>query len=188
MSNFYSIQLDNMKINKDLLLDFYSTVDQTKWIHRQDKLPQYWPIDENNSFDRNHEFYKFLKENILVEIDETRIYFSRVHSGGIPNHWDFENFTKFQLPVICDEPDNDWSKTPIIFIDQFDQIVESVSHNNNVPVLYSCNYMHGTIKSLSNKNERITLVVDLKYWFPRVRKRYLKGRLFTNNKAFWSMA
>ena len=66
MSNFYSIQADKIKFDLDMLVDLYKTVDQTKWVHRQDKLPQYWPIDENSTFDRNHEFYKLLKENILI--------------------------------------------------------------------------------------------------------------------------
>ena len=188
MTNFYSIQADKIKFNLDMLVDLYKTVDQTKWVHRQDKLPQYWPIDENSTFDRNHEFYRLLKENIHADIDETRVYFSRVHPGGIPNHWDFENFTKLQFPVTCDEEDNDWSKSPIIFIDQFDQVVEKVEHTNNTPIIYSANYMHGTIKSLDNTNDRITFVVDIKYWFARVRSKYNNGTLFTNNKAFWSMA
>jgi len=185
MSSFYSLHLNKLKFDKEMLLDFYSTIDKTKWIHRQDKLPQYWPIDENNSFDRNHEFYKMLIENINVSVDEKRIYFSRVHSGGIPNHWDFENFTKLQFPVICDEIDDDWSKTPVVFIDQFDQIVEKVEHTNNVPILYSANYMHGTVKSLKNKNDRITLVVDLNHWFERAKIKYNEGTLFIDNRAFW---
>jgi len=48
--------------------------------------------------------------------------------------------------------------------------------------------MHGTAKSLKNKNDRITLVVDIKFWFERVKIKYYEGTLFTNNKAFWSMA
>ena len=151
MTNFYSLRLDKLKFDREMLVDFYLTIDPTKWIHRQDKLPQYWPIDENNSFDRNHEFYKMLIEKINVSVDEKRIYFSRVHPGGIPNHWDFENFTKLQFPVVNDNFGNDWSETPVIFIDQFDQIVEKVDHTNNTPIMYSANYMHGTIKSLKNK-------------------------------------
>jgi hypothetical protein len=73
-------------------------------------------------------------------------------------------------------------------IDQFDQIVERVEHTNDTPIIYSANYMHGTIKSLDNTNDRITFVVDIKYWFARVRSKYNNGTLFTNNKAFWSMA
>jgi|TARA_B100000212_G_scaffold135514_1_gene101927 hypothetical protein len=188
VSDFYSVEAKTLKFDKEMIVDFYNTIDQTKWVHRQDKLPQYWPIDENNTFDRTHEFYKQLQQNINVDIDEDRIYFSRVHPGGIPNHWDFENFTKLQFPVICDEPDDDWSKTPILFIDQFDQIVERVEHTNNTPIIYSANYMHGTAKSLKNKNDRITLVVDIKFWFERVKIKYYEGTLFTNNKAFWSMA
>ena len=42
MTNFYSIQADKMKFNLDMLVDMYKTIDQTKWVHRQDKLPQYW--------------------------------------------------------------------------------------------------------------------------------------------------
>ena len=64
MTNFYSLRLDKLKFDREMLVDFYLTIDPTKWIHRQDKLPQYWPIDENNSFDRNHEFYKMLIEKI----------------------------------------------------------------------------------------------------------------------------
>jgi hypothetical protein len=73
-------------------------------------------------------------------------------------------------------------------IDQFDQIVERVEHTNDTPIIYSANYMHGTAKSLKNKNDRITLVVDLKFWFERVKIKYYENTLFTNNKAFWSMA
>ena len=38
MTNFYSIQADKMKFNLDMLVDMYKIIDQTKWVHRQDKL------------------------------------------------------------------------------------------------------------------------------------------------------
>ena len=75
MSDFYSVEAKTLKFDKEMIVDFYNTIDQTKWVHRQDKLPQYWPIDENNTFDRTHEFYKQLQKNINVDIDEDRIYF-----------------------------------------------------------------------------------------------------------------
>ena len=73
MSDFYSVEAKTLKFDKEMIVDFYNTIDQTKWVHRQDKLPQYWPIDENNTFNRKHEFYKELQQNINVDIDEDRI-------------------------------------------------------------------------------------------------------------------
>lgn len=185
MSEFYSKQLKGINFDKNLLLDFYSTVDNTKWKQREDKLTNLWSMDENNSFDTSHDFYKCLCQDIRVPIDNNRIYFSRVYPGGMPNHWDYENFTKLQFPVVCDEDNNDWSKTPILFIDKFDQVVEQVDHGSGKPIIYSSTYMHGTYKDFENKNERITLVIDLKFWFGRVKTDYNKKKLIKNNKAFW---
>jgi hypothetical protein len=185
MSEYYSKQLKEINFDHDLLLNFYNTIDVAKWKQREDKLTNLWTMDENNSFDKNHDFYQCLVKNINVPIDENRIYFSRVHPGGMPNHWDYENFTKLQFPVICDNKENNWTSTPLMFIDKFDQVVEKVDHGSGYPIIYSSTYMHGTYKNIENKNERITLVVDLKFWFGRVRSDYNQNKLFLDNKAFW---
>jgi len=185
MSEFYSKQLKNINFDKELLLDFYNTLNTSEWNQREDKLTNLWSMDENNAFDTSHKFYRSLLQNITVPVDTNRIYFSRVYPGGMPNHWDYENFTKLQFPVICDETNNDWSKTPLMFIDKFDQVVEKVDHGSGYPIIYSSTYMHGTYKDYANKNERITLVIDLRFWFGRIKSDYNQNKLFTDNEAFW---
>lgn len=175
----YSMRCKELDFDMDALLDFYSTVNQDSWIQREDKLTNLWSMDENNDFDRNHPFYKSIVNCTTISdlVDTDRIYFSRVHPGGMPNHWDYENFTKLQFPVICDEEDGDWSKTPLLFVDKFDQVVEKIDHSENVPIIYSSTFMHGTFKNLENKNDRITLVVDLKLWFGRIEDDFEQGIL-----------
>lgn len=181
MNRLYSIHLDGLNFDKDEILSFYSTVDQSQWKQRKDNLQTFWSIDENRSFDQNHPFFQKMVLKLNLPTRPHEFYFSRVFPGGLPNHSDFESFSKIQFPLPI-ENSAKWTDTKILFLDNYDNIIEEIAHINKnnelVPILYNCNQTHGTLRDISCKKNRITFVINCDLWFPRLKELYLQNRLY----------
>lgn len=187
MHRIYSVQLKKIRFDQALLQDFYSTTDHDLWLQRKDKLTNLWSIDENRSFDKEHPFYTGLIDSLSLPVKSTDAYFSKVHQGGLPNHFDFDSFSKIQFPV-SGENLSIWKETELMFIDNFDHILERISHvtdqDKAVPILYNCNQMHATYRDIGCKAERVTFVVNCNLWFDKLNDFYKKGTLIKENQYF----
>ena len=166
----YTFCAQNLWFDQESLVDLYQQLPEDGWKQREDRLGNPWAMDENRDFPHTHPFVVEILNNIRPRVDSTQMYFSRVHSGGMPNHSDYHNFTKLQFPVICD---GTWSETPLLILDKFDQVIESCFHeqslitNQPAPILYACNQLHGTFKEITNTDQRVTFVIDIDTWHER---------------------
>jgi hypothetical protein len=187
MARYYSEQLVRFKYDTDLFLDFIKTISDKSWLQREDRLTNLWSMDENRSFSKEHPFYISLFDALNLTAPPTDAYFSRVHAGGMPNHYDFESFSKLQFP--CPTINTSiWNETKLMFIDNFDQVIEEITHVDDsgslVPIIYNCQQMHATFRSLDCTNERITFVVDCNMWFSSLKGTYEDSTLLKANRFF----
>ena len=163
MSNLYHKKFD-IAWPKELIKSYAL---EAEYKRGHDSAGILWPVDEAGV----EEWDWVLALEDFTGVYPERMFFSRVHHGGLPIHRDHGRQCALNFPVT-----GDFENSMNIFVDDFDQIVEQF--NGEEPTLINTRQLHGVINKTSV--ERIVLTVSFYQLFNEV-----KNMKFNNNEVFY---
>jgi len=126
-----------------------------------------WPVDEAKAPECN--WSKALEDFTGSQI--SRMFFSKVHWGGLPIHRDHNRLCALNFFV-----SGDFENSHNLFVDDFDEPVETF--NGNKPALMNTRQFHG----VQNRTEQPRIVLSVSFYEPY---KIIKQRGFNNNEVFY---
>ena len=132
-----------------------------------DKAGILWPVDEARVPDCDWAYA--LEEFTNSKIN--RMFFSKVHYGGLPIHRDHNRLCALNFPVT-----GDFLNSNNLFVDDFDELVEE--YNGNEVTLMNTRQFHG----VQNKTEHPRIVLSVSFYEPY---KIIKNKKFKNNEVFY---
>lgn len=130
-----------------------------------------WPVDEAR-VPESCDWAQALSDFTKGSIDVKRIFFSRVHTGGLPIHRDHGRQCALNFFI-----SGDFENTYNIFVDDFDQEIERF--NGTMPALMNTRQFHGVINH--SKEPRIVLSASFYEPYSRISNK----KFYQNNEVFY---
>ena len=146
---------------------------QANFKQAQDQAGILWPCDESMlgvKADRPlNQWSEALIDFTQSEIG--RMYFSKVHWGGLPIHRDHKRQCALNFPVV-----GDFDNSMNIFVDDHDQLLEKF--NGEEPALINTRQFHG----VTNKTDKDRIILSVSF---HESFEIIKQRGFRNNEVFY---
>lgn len=130
-----------------------------------------WPVDEAR-VPPECEWAQALVDFTKGRVSIDRLFFSKVHQGGLPIHRDHGRQCALNFFVT-----GDFDNTYNIFVDDFDSIIEKF--NGSEPALINTRQFHGVI----NHTDEPRIVLSVSFYEPYLR--IINKKFHQNNEVFY---
>lgn len=140
---------------------------QLKYERGADRAGILWPVDEARLLktEWSNALEDFTGSNI------NKIFFSKVHWGGLPIHRDHNRLCALNFPVV-----GDFNNSVNLFVDDFDEPIEEF--NGEEVALINTRQFHG----VKNKTNFDRIVMSVSFYEPY---KIIKNKGFLNNEVFY---
>ena len=120
---FYHRLLKSYSYSLDQLKDIIDYSEKVNWSKGVDNNAQTWNVEELELKLDQFEFLSNLYNSVNVEFKKPYFYLSKVLPGGLVSHIDHRKWCNLGFPI------SGFENTKLIFIDQFNQVVEEIDFN-----------------------------------------------------------